>query len=304
MLGVPNGFVALCFTGCVTAFQTVSVPPCLPRHHHGRRRPFATLDLSATMLNIDQGVPRDIGTMDEWATYYGVQKADGFELVSTSQEGGAVDDDDVSIMTTLDLPADNPVLFVPSNLILSSTLARQELYNDSVQQAEELLGRYRMDQYLPEFALYLKIITELEQGDESPWFPWFNSLPRTYYNGASMTGVYCLVIERRLTHPLTHPLYGCLPSDLCYECLPPLVSSLAREERSKNTYFRTALNRVDFVSDETKNNDKLTTWAFQAVCTRSFVADNDGDLKIAPIADMVRCVWNIKRKSMGGVCAW
>lgn len=72
MLGVPNGFVAFCFTCCVTAFQTVSVSPRWPRHHRGRRGRFATLDLSATMLNIDQGVPRDIGTMDEWATYYGV----------------------------------------------------------------------------------------------------------------------------------------------------------------------------------------------------------------------------------------
>ena len=37
--------------------------------------------------------------------------------------------------------------------------------------------------------LMIKVLLELEKGQDSPWFPWFNSLPRYYTNAASMTPV-------------------------------------------------------------------------------------------------------------------
>lgn len=175
-----SGLVTLCFIAEAASFQLQNLLSL-----RSRRSYLPASASTSTLVDFDQDTPRDVATMEEWATYYGVQKADGVQLVN-SQEG--IDDGDVCLVTTQDLPTDSPVLFVPNDLIFSSTEARQELSNDSVHQAEELLGRYKMDQYLPEFALYLKLITQLELGDESPWFPWFNALPRTFYNGASMTG--------------------------------------------------------------------------------------------------------------------
>ena len=77
-----------------------------------------------SVVNIDENAPRDILTMDEWCTACGVQRAEGFQLTMTSDDGL---DSDVSVMTTQDLPANSPVLFVPSQMILSSDRAVEEL---------------------------------------------------------------------------------------------------------------------------------------------------------------------------------
>lgn len=78
-----------------------------------------------------------------------------------------------------------------------------------------------------------------------------------------------------------------LPSRVayCYECLPPLTASLAMDKRVKFIHFYNALKQVDFISEQTKNNDDLARWAFNVVYTRSFATD-DGEIRIIPLADM------------------
>ena len=70
------------------------------------------------VVNIDEEAPRDIATMDEWATACGVQRAEGFQLTGSVLDAFAI--------TTQDLPADSPVLFVPNEMILTSAKAQQE----------------------------------------------------------------------------------------------------------------------------------------------------------------------------------
>ena len=132
------------------------------------------------LINIDENVQRDIGSMDEYMTNCGVQRAEGFQL--TSEDGL-----DYSVMTTENLPAESPVLSVPANMILSSSEVREELtgYVEPAEEMLEILGVPKKQFAM--FHLFLKILIEYEKGDESPWFPWLNSLPRTYSNGASMT---------------------------------------------------------------------------------------------------------------------
>jgi hypothetical protein len=76
-------------------------------------------------------------------------------------------------------------------MIFSSNQARQEFYSEA---AEDLLDRLGTAGKIPQFYLVLNILTEYERGDESPWFPWLNSLPRWFNNGAAMTRktCYCL----------------------------------------------------------------------------------------------------------------
>jgi hypothetical protein len=208
-----------------------------------------------SVVNIAEDAPRDIEAMDEWASTCEVQRADGFQLTSTSD---GIMDIDVSAMTSQDLPANTPVLFVPNNMILSSNQAMQEL--GRVEAAENQLHTLNASDQIRHFYLMLKILAEYEQGEDSPWYPWLNSLPRYYSNGASMT-------------------------PFCYYCLPPLVASLAMQERSTFMYFD--VKQVPFLSDETKANKDLIKWAFQIAYTRSFEADDgSGDLRIAPLIDM------------------
>lgn len=133
--------------------------------------------------------------MEEFATNYGAQKAPGVELYSD-------DGSDYQLITQQPLGAGQTVLYVPSDIVLSSEKAYQEFGNE-IQQAEQVL--VQIDQgtqkRLPLFRLMVKILAEYDQGENSAWFPWLNSLPRVYYNGVSMTSEYiefhgCLVRGR------------------------------------------------------------------------------------------------------------
>lgn len=138
-------------------------------------------------VNIDESVPRDVWTMDQYMTDCGVQRAEGLSIYDSSihnQEAGT----DFSLMTQTNIPAQSPVLCVPANMILSSKELREGELKGIVEPAEEYLDIMGVEKTeVPMFHLFLKILMEYEKGDESPWFPWMNSLPRRYYNGASMT---------------------------------------------------------------------------------------------------------------------
>ena len=142
----------------------------------------------AAYVDIGEDAYRDVESMDEWATACGVQKAGGFQL--TSEEGplGL----DVSVMTTEDMAEGTPVLFVSNEMIFASDQIEQEL-GPYVQEAVGILRRlsgdddFELRHIRSHFYLFLKILMEYEKGDQSPWFSWLSSLPRTFYNGASMT---------------------------------------------------------------------------------------------------------------------
>lgn len=222
-----------------------------------RRPSIPSSPLSAYYVDIDESANRDIGSMDEWARNCGVQSIPGFQL--TTEDGR-----DWSVMTTENIEAGGPIVRIPEPMILSAFEARQELEQlGNVQEALELLGRLDKNaaKDVNQFYLFLKILVELERGDGSPWFPWLNALPRAYSNGPSMT-------------------------PFCFECLPPLVSTMAKEERSKFIFFCQALKQVNFLSDQVKNDVDLARFAYNAMFTRSFKVD--GDEKIVPMGDMVR----------------
>jgi hypothetical protein len=154
------------------AFQVLRPQSTDPRAFSSSCGPLASL------IDIDERARRDIGTMDEWASDCGVQKVEGFQLVNTQ-------DDDWEVMTNQPLAEGSPVLGVPSEMMLSSTRARQEL---DIEAAIDQLGRLGARSEVPQFCLFVKILSLYEMGDQSPWFPWMNALPRLFYNAVSMTG--------------------------------------------------------------------------------------------------------------------
>ena len=60
----------------------------------------------------------------------------------------------------------------------------------------------------------------------------------------------------------------------------------ARAERVKFDNYVTALQKVDIISDQTKNNDEVLKWAYNVVSTRC--QGSDDEKVIVPMADMVR----------------
>lgn len=266
-----------------------------PTHSQGHRA--ASLRMSdgyAGYIDVDEQSQRNIAPFDEWATTCGVQRAEGFRLVPTNPDD-QYNQDDISSMTDVDLPAGQPVLGIPANMILTSTNSRLELeaISDSlneampnsdaggVRKAVDLLGRLGAADTIPKFYLFLKVLLEYSRGTESNYYPWLDSLPRLFYNSISMT-------------------------DFCYECLPPLVFSLSRRERVKFDNFYDALQQIDpsIFSEELKTDkDVVCKWAFNVVHTRSFSGERNGqsgddngvgeggtsgeEQRIVPMADML-----------------
>jgi hypothetical protein len=236
-----------------SAFQAPKVHNLLKTSQHSSSVSSSTTTLCVNTIDIAENAPRDVQTMVEWADNCGVQKAEGFQLTSDDEYGL-----DVYAMTNQDLPANSPVLFVPEGMILSSNKAVEELRSDEMESAEKIICGVNAESELRQYYLMLKILVEYEKGQDSPWFPWLNSLPRYYSNAASMT-------------------------PFCYQCLPSLMRKLAMEERSNMNHLM--VRQVPFLSVETRGNEALWVWAYQIVYTRSFEIGDDGDLRIVPMGD-------------------
>lgn len=211
------------------------------------------------MINVaDENAQRDVFSMEQWAQEYGTQKVDGVELYTA-------DGTDYQLITNAPIGNGSPVLFVPSDLVLSSNAICQEFGGD-IEAAEYAL--VEMDQgtaqRLPLFRLMVKILAEYDKGQDSPFYPWLNSLPRMYFNGVAMT-------------------------DACFDCLPPYAKLLTVNERNTYSRFVNAL-RKGYVplSQDTLMDDRVVKWAYNVALTRFHEVWQPTRQKlIAPMADML-----------------
>ncbi|KAL7431925.1 hypothetical protein ACHAXH_004776 [Discostella pseudostelligera] len=211
---------------------------------------FSYRALPAGTVNLSSSVQRDVYTMADWAAGYGVQQAEGVLLTS-------YDGNDYFPMTQSYIPAGSPVMYVPSDLTFTSYKAMQE-FGASLSICENQLVQAGLGDKVPLFRIFFKIIAEYERGEESPWYPWLNSLPRVYNTGASMT-------------------YA------CFDCLPPYAAYLALSERQNFVNFQKAIKSAPFSEDIVKNVT-LLKWAYNVALTRSI--EINGERMIAPMADM------------------
>jgi len=213
----------------------------------------------AAFINTNEMSPRNLPPLEEWSTNAGIQKVEGLELYT---EDGL----DWQYITTADIPQGTTIMFIPAGVCLSSSAIEAELNaasNGGMAAAVDQLGRIGGQNSIADFYLFVKLLVEYEQQENSPFAPWLDSLPRLYYNSVSMT-------------------------EFCYECLPPLVFSLSRLERVKFDNFLDVLKKVDVVSDYSKSNTEVLKWAFNSVYTRAY-ADKDGqgsDVTVTPVGDM------------------
>mmetsp|Transcript_1557 Transcript_1557/g.3972 ORF Transcript_1557/g.3972 Transcript_1557/m.3972 type:complete len:425 (+) Transcript_1557:118-1392(+) len=215
-----------------------------------RASAFSFRALPAGSINLSSSVERDVYTMADWAASYGVQQAEGVQLTS-------YDGKDYFPMTQSDIPAGSPVMYVPSDLIFTSSKSAQE-FGTSIAGCENQLIQAGFQDKIPLFRVFFKIVTEYEKGEESPWYPWLNSLPRIYNTGASMT-------------------YA------CFDCLPPYAAYLALSERQNFVNFQKAVRNAP-ISEDILKNVTVLKWAYNVALTRSI--EMYGERLIAPLADM------------------
>lgn len=172
---------SLC-TAAVLAFQTAPMPKPSQQQRPVRLQnaPLSMQTMTDAIDYTDNG-QRDVPSMQQWAQQCGAQTAEGVEI--STQDG-----EDYFMMTNQNIPNGSPVLFVPAQMVLSSSQVEDE-YGDNLLSSERMLVQYEgTAQRLPLFRLMIKVLAEYEKGSQSPYYAWLNSLPRRFYNGAAMTG--------------------------------------------------------------------------------------------------------------------
>jgi len=201
------------------------------------------------LVSLDENAQRDVSSMNNWASSCGVQKANGFDITS-------YDGQDYLAVTQNSLPAGSPVLYVPNEMVFSSSKAAQE-FGGALSESEKQLSIANLQAQIPLFRVFVKILIEYAKGDSSPWYPWLNSLPRQYFNGASMTNA-------------------------CFDALPPYAAWLSLTERVNFTNFQKAIQFAPLDQNIAKNV-AILKWAYNVAVTRSI--EWNGDRCIAPMAD-------------------
>mmetsp|Transcript_23437 Transcript_23437/g.31085 ORF Transcript_23437/g.31085 Transcript_23437/m.31085 type:complete len:464 (-) Transcript_23437:276-1667(-) len=212
-----------------------------------------------SFVQLEQSAERDVGAFQEWAFSCGVEMGNGFYLAQTEIDGK----EDWYSATSEGGAEGEQVLYIPGGMILSAANIAAEF--DGYADAAVGIVEYEegMQHLIPQFYLFLKVLMEYEQGVDSPYFAWLNSLPRQWNTAVSM-------------------------DTFCMSCLPPYIRGLCQTERDQCATFKEALQPFEYLSPDTKANDSLLAFAYNVVFTRSFPTDDgSGDTRIAPMADML-----------------
>ena len=221
---------------------------------------YAGATAAGGLVNIaDEYAQRDVYSMEEWAMQYGAQKAPGIELYSE-------DGSDYQYVAQQGIQGGQTALYIPPDIVLNSASIQQE-FGQSLTGAEQVVvGIDRGTQArLPLFRLMVKILAEYEKGQDSPFYPWLNSLPRQYYNGVSMT-------------------------QACFDCLPPYAGWLASSERQNYSNFVAAIRQGGYLplQQSTIQDGTVLKWAYNVALTRFHEVWQPERAKlIGPLADMV-----------------
>lgn len=111
-----------------------------------------------------------------------------------------------------------------------------------------------------QFYLFLKVLKEYDQGDQSSYYQYLNALPRKFTTAITF-------------------------DDFELECLPPFVAFLSKTDRFNFDLFLEVIQQLNIpsISDATKSNYEVTKWAFNVVFTRARAAF--GEAEIIPMAD-------------------
>jgi len=226
----------------------------LPSNHqsvHPNRR--LSIDTRLSALSVDVNAPRDYQNFAGWSNHYGLQMENGFQL--TENEG------DWSVIAGAPAARGSRVLFVPGMLKLSSRQAREEEF-PGLDSIEQFLDKKGSKDLVPQFFLFLKVLKEYENGEQSPYYPWLDAMPRRFSTAVTF-------------------------DDFEVQCLPPFVGSLSRLDRINFGTFTEALQRVnpDYIRQSTKTDTTAVKWAFNIVFTRCWSTTKD-EVEIVPMADM------------------
>jgi hypothetical protein len=159
-----------------TAFQTLNQQLVVDQ-----RNSITQLRSTTPLVSLERTAQRQIEQFQGWAGSCGVQAENGFCLQGQMVDGV----EDYFAATSTGAAKGSRVLYVPGEMIISSSLIAQE-YEGYVDASLQILAEMNMQHLHKHFHLFLKLLVEYERGSESPYIPWFEALPRKWNTAVSM----------------------------------------------------------------------------------------------------------------------
>lgn len=222
--------------------------------HQQRAISTSSTRLFNQVLSLESTAAREVDQFQNWAAQCGVQIDSGFCLAADIVDGN----EDYFAATSSGGSQGSRALFVPGEVILSASQIAQE-YQEYLGACFQILEEKNQIDLYQQFYLFVKILTEFEQGMDSPYYPWLASLPKKWNTAVSF-------------------------DYFCMSTLPPYIKQVATEKRDEFDAFNAALQVYDYLTPQTKDNIDILKFAHNVVFTRSFPSE-EGDLKIVPLAD-------------------
>lgn len=205
------------------------------------------------MISLDRNAPRQIATFQEWAASCGVQAENGFCLTGEMVDGN----EDYYAITSTGASQGSRLLAVPNGMILSAFTINQE-FQGYVDSALQILNEKGYLHRQAHFLLFLKILMEYQQGTDSAYYPWLDSLPRKWNTAVSF-------------------------DYFCMSTLPPYIKKICQGKREEFAAFSKAVQTLNFIFPA---DEEVLKFAYNVVMTRVLPNDDgDGNYKIAPAAD-------------------
>ena len=204
---------------------------------------------------------RNIDSLIDWASEGNVQFSPAVSLSTTN------DQDDIGLVLKKSLKASESALSVPRSIIFDSQDILLE-WQVQLEQSIHYISSTGFDDSKLNFVLLVKVLHEYSLGEKSQWYPWLQSLPKTFHTGINMDAIEL-------------------------SCLPNFGIALAEYERKKLEIFSEALERISVGSSFFSGlslKDETIAWAFNVVQTRSWTYEGDSLNErpiIVPLGDLL-----------------
>lgn len=210
----------------------------------------------------DDDACRNIMSLQEWAVSQGVKFAPGISLERNERQ----DEDDWGVSVLESTKSGTTAVTVPSDVVLSSSSFPAE-HPEASNLVIRSLTNDGMEEYVPEFFLVMKLLTERSKGRSSRWDDWIRTLPVKY-----RTGLYMDETERSRAMEFA-------PDFLSNQDIQ--WTSFRNAARSLENHHPSLFNALS-LHDET-----ILLWGFSVIFTRSWRSKEDNSVcTIVPIGDM------------------
>ena len=293
--------------------------------------PSSTLSLKdAIQDTLDKDDQRNVPSLKTWATTThnvkfatGVQLIDngfgdwGVGIVSTAaaaarRSQSSPNDDDVEDMEQEEsqistaFSKGTPIMTIPHELILSSSDPDLFTYHDGklYETIVSSMKESNMEYYTPECLLITLLLWETSKGSDSPWYPYIQTLPKSYTTGIYMDEVEKSHLKRfafefvkqqeyqynSCKQTILHDAYA---SDVLPTTLQNLLQAMKEKKKIEKVTNAESKKNDDGGEDILlfDSTDDLFKWAFSVVFTRSWRTPardlEEGNSSLLPEATLV-----------------